>query len=530
MTKFTRDRRPSGDHGVSLVLALVFVVLVGLFATVALNKSGSTLVAGQQLRDRGLVQYTIDGGVERGLQVLSDDMQNADPSTCAQPADPTTSGSLTLNSGSSSASWACTLLAGRAKKSSDVASTDYGLVVTSPNPGALTTQSGASDDVAIGGSVYANGVVSNSDLKKKISLTVGDFVSPISRAGCEVAIDALTDLTVATGYLKTCTEQTVEQAQPTVNLPAAPALDMSLLFGSGVAVTTGGGGPGGGPGRGPGGGPGGGGGGGGGGSTKTCQVFYPGKYTSPPDLLNGANYFVSGLYYFAAIGTWTFTGNNLTVSGGARTVGTDSARLEDDCSDMNMTDATALSQPAIASILATIQSSTFSGGTTWVLGGSTRLDMRQGSISLFTPPMGSSSKPVNVVALPAASGGYAAFGTSTGTSTAINGMSNDTQARFNAKIYTPTARVDVFSTQKTEAVARAGIVAREIDLQASVAGGGGLAISARSGAGTPPPPYRTVKVVSSDTAFGTIATNTAVATISNYFPYTVTTKSWRTQD
>jgi hypothetical protein len=499
------QRRQADDQGVSLVLALLFITLVGLFATVALTKAQNTTLSGVHLRERGQLQYTLDAAVERALQVTRTDMADTDPSQCAQPASPTATGSVSLNGVTSD--WTCTLLAGRAKKSSDDTTTDYAVVVTSPSAGALTTQSGASSDVMIGGSAYVNGAVSNSDLNKQIGLTTGDYVSPF-RAGwdCDAALTALTDVSVATGFLKTCTEQSLADALPTVALPTAPVFDVSALFPNGVDVVTKA------PKK----------------TDTTCRVFYPGKYTTAPGLLNGANYFVSGVYYFSGIGTWTFDGNNLSVTGGQRAVAADSATLNDDCK--NMDDATALGQSAVATVLASIQPATFTNGVTWVLGGSSRISMPKGRVTLFTPPVGGSSQPVNLVALGSAASGYAAIGAGPGTPIALNGMSNSTEARFNAKVYAPSASIDIFSTNKTEAVARGGVVAYELALQASVSGGDGLAISAAGGVANPPPPFRTIKIVSVDSSGGSSGTNTAVATISNFAPYSVKTKSWRTGD
>lgn len=502
----TRLRRPQGDEGVSLVLALVFIVLVGLFATVALAKSQNTLSSGLQLRERGQLQYALDGAIDRGLQVLRSDMEDVDPDQCAQPAAPTASGTLALNG--STTTWTCTLLAGRAKNSSDSSATDYAIVVTSPNANALETQSG-SDDLIVEGSLYVNGKVSNSSLNKVVSLTEGDYVSPASRSGCDADLAALTKVTIAAGYLKTCTDQTVQDAQPVVDLPpapTAPSVSIGELSSAWAEVKTGSG-----------------------KNQKTCRVFYPGLYTSPPEL-STYNYFVSGLYYFNGIGTWGFDDSALRLTGGQRSVADDTPALTGDCSDMVMNDVTAMGQPQIAAIRAVIAGSTFTHGVTWVLGAGSSLDLNKGTVSLFTPPAGASSQPLSLVAFPSAVDGYTPIGGAS-PPLVVHGFSNNTNAHFNAKIFAPSARLELFSTNDTEAVARSGVVAYELKLQASNGGSGnGLAISGPPGKKNPPPPFRTVKIVATDTGGATSATNTTVATISNFNLYAVKVKSWRTAD
>ena len=502
MTRSLVRRRVRGDDGISLVLALVFILVVALFATVALTKAQSTLISGSRLRERGQLQYTLDGAVEDGFSDIRADMTNADPTNCAQAAAPSSTGQIVLNGMTST--WTCTLLAGRAKKSSDATLTDYAAVVTSPASGALTAQSGCSRDLVIQGSIYVNGSVQDSDLCKTIKVQAGDYVSPNSRAGCDTDLSALTHVTVTAGYVKTCTDETLNHALPVVALPAAPTQDLTPTYGAGTDVVLG---------VAP--------------STMTCRVFFPGRYSAAPALRNGGNYFVSGLYYFAAIGTWSPSGNHLQVVGGARALATDSDALSGDCS--GMTDSLALAQPTVLPNLAAIQSYSYPRGVTWVLGGNSHLDLPTGEISLFTPPQGASSRPMSLVAVANSGNGYAAISAASGTPTALTGTSNNTVLRINGKIYAPSALVDIFSTQSTEAVARGGVVAYKLTLQSSAAGADGLAISAPSGFESPPPPFRTILMTSDDTSGGTTVQNKAVATVSNYTPYVLTVKSWRTK-
>jgi hypothetical protein len=499
----TRASRVRGDEGVSLVLALVFITLVGLFATVALRTAETTTLSGVGLRDRGQLEYSLDGAVERGLQVVTSDMADADPSQCAQESSPSATGTLAVNSRTTT--WTCTLLAGRAKKSSDRDQTDYAIVVTSPAANALTTQSG-SDDLIVKGSVYVNGKVTNSALNKVLALVDGDYVAADSTS-CDADLTALTRVSVDSDQLKSCTDQSVASAQPAVVLPTAPVVDVSGLH---VTKTTGSG-----------------------QSKKTCRIFYPGLYASAPDLVSDGNYFVSGLYYFRNNGTIKFDSNTLTVSGGKRVTADDTAALSDHCSALGVTDDTAMAETSVAAVLSTLSGYRYSQGVTWVLGGTTSLELAKGKVSLYTPPTGASSAPLSIVALPAASNGYLAISASGGgTPLAVHGFSNNTNAHFNAKVHAPSSRLELFSTNDTEAVARSGVVAYELQLQASNGGSGnGLAITGLPGRKNPAPPFRTVKIVGTDTSGGSTGKVTAVATVSNYpsstGAYEVKVKSWR---
>ena len=493
-----------GDEGVALVMALVFMLVVGLFVGTALTKSQSVSVSGQQVRQRGQLQYALDGGVDRALQVLQDDLSTGSPSKCVAAPELETDitgfqdAATGLDLNGQKVSYSCQTLAGRAANTGDGTTTNYALLVTSPSSGALTTQSGVSGELVVAGSVYLNGQVANSDVKKAIEVSSGDIVSPLSRAGCAADLTALTDVTLTgTGQLKACTDQTLAQALPTITLPAAPTFVVSAVLGSGVTFNVGGG--------------------------KKCRVFYPGRYSAAPALsTSDGNYFVSGLYYFAGIGQWQIDGGSDVIAG-QRSVGTDfPSAPTGDCA--TMTDTTAMGSPLVAAVLASLTPNTFSYGATWVFGGSSSLDFKKGSVTMFTPPATGAEPAVNFVAASSSTGGGYADLT---VPDVLTGGSNNSTMQLNAKLFAPEAGVNIFSTNNTVAAARGGVVAYTIDLQASAAGSDALAISAPGGIANPPPPFRTVRIVTRDKA-GNSATNTAVATIGNFSPYPVSVKSWRT--
>jgi hypothetical protein len=485
------------DDGVSLILVLFFIVIAGGFATVALSKSSATIVAGGNIITRGQLQYALDAGVERGLQGLRQDLQQAAPSVCTSPpaAPPLAVGAgpdLTING--QTVHYTCQTLAGRAAVSSDDANTNYGILVTSPFDGALTTQSG-SDDLLVGGSIFLNGKVANSDLNKVIQVTTGDLVSPTS-ATCQANLDALANIQLTgSGQLRTCTEQTVAQALPVALLGTAPTVNVSTTLASGLAVTVS-------PGH-------------------VCQVFYPGMYTVPP-ILAAANYFVSGKYYFNSTGLWQITGGN-SVIGGQRLIGTDTAVPTGDCA--TMTDSTAMSQAGIASLASSISPYRLSSGNLWIFGGSSHFDMKKGSVVLFTPPAVSGSIPVNIVGVPATANGYTQVGLN---ADVVTGSNNNTSMQLSANLYAPTGHVDIFSTNGTVATAQAGVIAYTLLLKASNSGTGGVLITASPTVRNPPPPFRTVRIVVTDASAVSTASNTAVATISNFYPFTTHVLSFRT--
>lgn len=486
-----RVRAARGDDGVALVMALVFMLVVGLFVGAALQKAQSTSASGQQVLVRGQLQYALDGGIDVALQALQQELSNGAPTRCVDAAAAPGVGSLTLNA--QSVTHTCTTLAGRAAVAGDVTTTNYAIVVTSPNADALTTQSGASSSLGIDGSVFLNGTVTNGALKKQLDLTSGDLVSPVSRAGCAADLAALTDITLTgSGQLKTCTEQTLAQAVPTLTLPAAP-VEVATALKSGVQLGT-------------------------------CRVFFPGRYSTSPPAVSGADtYFVSGLYYFHNIGQWSIDDKNLDLTGGHRTVSTDSAVPANGCT--SMTDATALAAPLAVANAGTI-GTPYANGVTWAFGGTSSLDFKKGSVTLFSPPAIGTAQPVNIYAVPTTGNGYTAI-TSVGAAV-ITGGSNLSAMLFNAKILAPTGTVSIFSTNNTVATARGGIVAYQLDLQASASGSGGLVITAPGGIVDAPPPFRTVRIVTQDSSGGNSATNTAVATISNFAPFTIHVLSWRT--
>lgn len=501
----TCARRARGDDGVALVMALIFLVIVALFITVALEKAQSTSLVGQQIRVRSQLQYTLDGGVDRGLQLLKGELSTGSPGTCTSPTDDDGQGTFDLND--QSARYTCRTIAGRAALSGDAGLTNFALLVTDPADGALTTQSGAGTNLQVAGSVYLQGKITNGDIGKPIDITDGDLVSPQS-AACQSNLDAVSRISLTgSGQLRTCTQQTLAQSLPAVALPSAPTVDLSPTLGAGVLFTASGG--------------------------RKCTVFYPGLYTSAPVFGNDSkNYFVSGLYYFRNVGAWEVDDANVEVMAGQRALATDTSTPTNDCSSMSMNDAratnpTAVVNAAAVALSAAIAPYRFAYGATWAFGGSSKLNVKKGAFTLFSPPLNGSPIPISLVG--ASSYTDASYVSQVQGAPTITGGGNNSSMQLNGKLFAPKNYVEVFSTNNTVAAAKGGVVAFRILLKASASGTNALVISASNVAGTPPPPFRTVLIETTDNSGASSARNRAVAKLSNFSPFTVTVLSWRTE-
>lgn len=539
-------RITSNDDGVSLVMALVFIVIVALFASVALDKTSSTTVAGQQLRDRGDLQYALDAAVERALQVLKDDITSSTTtnpaSLCTSP--PATAGteqditqeSPGLDINGQLVRYTCETLAGSTTASGSTVNTNFALILTGQTTNALTTQAGqakgqsatctnAGAAIKLGGSVYLSGVVNDSGVTKRILVCGGDLVSHY--AGCtDTAAKAVTNLIGDPNFLKTCTDQDVDEAVVDIALPEAPTGDNaatipllnSPLF-QDVQI-------------------------GNGNNAPVCRVFYPGRYADQPDLLTAqrdGNYFISGLYSFdfaANDSVWSI-GGNTTVTAGApqgQDVDADGGSTACDTVDTLASDAGYIT--GLPTLLPSIDTTQVSGahfptgGATFVFEGTSRVEVA-GYLTIrsttATPAIGmvaarGTTDPGQIAGQTDVDRGYGPW---SGNNPVISNQSANSGIVVNGKLMAPSAPVELFASNPTTGVVRGGVVAKTLDIAASVQGGG-LAISTPASSVTPaPPPFRTVRIVAKD-ANGNSATNVAVAKISNYDPFTVTVLSWRT--
>lgn len=467
-----------GDDGVALVLALVFLLVVGLFATVALDKNASTSLVGGQVRDRSQLQYALDGAVDRTLQRLRAELVSGAPSTCTSPTAPAGGGTFALNG--KTATWSCTTLAGTASATGTAATSNYAIVVTGTGPDSFTSSNAVNQPLLVSGSVYVAGPVSNTpgdvDLPKQIHVFPGDVVGNQTTSNCaQWDADAAFPLTLrpgTEGYLRACTEQATTQAYEVLTAPT-PA-------GSGLRLTAG-----------------------------ACDVYFPGTYASAPSLANhSSSYFVSGVYRFQS-GALSVP-NTGRVVGGMPAANDEPVAFSHQCSGMTDTAARSLpGAPVGGAVLAT--------GVTWVFAGTSTFS-NSGRVALHSPPPpAGGSVPVSIMALGRA-----------GDPTVVQVTDPSSTTLLNGKLYAPDAAVSFFANSATDTEARAGIVAKRLEIGAPA--GSALAIYAPGGApAAPPPPFRTVVVEATDGTGSTTAKQRAVATISNYAPFTVDVLGWRSQ-
>src|SRR3954471_1719668 len=136
-----RLKRRASDDGSALAIALVFLMMVGIIITAALNKSGMTAKTGLIVRDQTQVQYAADAGVDRALQVLRSDLDGT-PRLCTDAASETTDTAMTnpstpgvVDSGGFSVDghvvqYSCRTLIGSTATSGDPKNSNFAIVAT----------------------------------------------------------------------------------------------------------------------------------------------------------------------------------------------------------------------------------------------------------------------------------------------------------------------------------------------------------------------------------------------------------------
>jgi hypothetical protein len=491
------SQRQRGDEGVALIMALVFILIVSLFATVALRKSQTTLASGQVVRDRGDLQYALDGGVERALQLLRDDMVTAtatsNPDVCPTVGvAPTTitaeAGGFELND--QKVDYTCQTIAGRAALSGEAGATNYVILITGTSDTSLETQGGGAA-FEVDGSIYL--AAPRATLPKEIAVKNGDIVAYTTGSdGCAAALKGLSGLTLSgPGGLKACTEQIVAKALPPVVIPNPPSLDIASLLINGKQIAG-------------------------------CKVFFPGIYSSDPILTRTDNYFVSGTYYFRNAGLIDVEGNS-NVRAGRKAIPANVDALTASACDGFDDNRVLTALTPVERLLVDESTIDANGGATWVFGGNSRLEVK-GSFALYSPLV-TATNPVPMSLYAARSGdGFDMPSTAT---FVLDTPNANPDMVFNAKIYARGAAIRFYATNPTVTFAQNGLVADTLFLKGS-ATSSSLKLKAPGGAGKPPPPFRTVKVTSKDKTGGAAATNTAIVTVSNFPPFTVDVKSWRT--
>jgi Tfp pilus assembly protein PilX len=546
--------RTKDDSGAALMVALIFILVVGLLVTAALSKSGAVLRSNYLVRDTAQVQYGADAGVDRALEVLRNELKANNPVSCASDAagaatdfGPGDSGGFQITGNSHTMHYTCKTVNGKAKGVGGAIDNDFAIVTTSTSSGALTTSNAVNDGVPVSGAIYMAGREANSDLKKSVAVSNAGFFEnfdpsqPGARASCLSSVAALTQITMTTqDFQRNCTAESVLDAMPAFNLPDAPK---DTVNPASVDYKSGG---------------------------KTCRVFLPGKYTGDLDskMITGdpskhgedANYFLSGLYYLTGNSN---VGNNQKriVFGGLPNTSRNDATVgppmtDTGCADFDGQDLSTLwtAIPAPGSLafklralwatltppVATWQNAIWPAGIELVMGKGSSLVISKASMSLASPaPSDSDLNGKRSISFVAArqdkwvtsgtldSAHYAAWDNTGGT--VLDDSSNPgAQLVINGKIVAPDASMAVFASNNSVAVARAGLVAKTVDLAAASSvdpNSFSFQSEDTNPDHGPSPVERTVKITV--TVDGSPFTATAIATIDNFFPYQIRVFTWR---
>lgn len=549
------------EDGSALAVALIFLLVVGILISVALSKSGAVLTSDYRVRNVAQMQYAADAGIDRALQLLRSDLATNSPVKFCQK---TTNGKVTMTSGPNAqdpgglkfnsditdnasphggitVQYTCQTLVGSAPDPTNNQTNNYAVVTTggktaSSTANTLTTSNGTGKDLVVNGAVFVAGNEQNADLKKKISITGGDFVEfdGGNFGSCIKDVQAVSpsiiSVSSAGGYSATCSAQTPVQAVPQVTLPqsapgVAPApIDYPLAAGGGKKPAT------------------------------TCRIFLPGKYTSAPSLLDGtdkdgsnANYFVSGLYYFENVAFTVDSGD--VVLGGQPNPANGDVTAGPQPNKTGCSDFAGLSDSALSTALSTVFSAAgvtpagvWSHGTLFVMGGTSTLTLKNGALSLYTPDNLTNQPPTSLVAVrndkwitsgsTDSSLGYDVWAGGANNVINIQGGGNNVDFVVNGKILAPDAPVSLTGTENTTAVARSGVVGMTVDINATASIQPGSFNFQACCAGTvtgDDPQRRTVQVTATATASdGTTFSEVAVATIDNFGTRPIRVYSWRT--
>src|SRR3954469_14505696 len=94
-----RPKSAGSEEGAALAVALIFILVVGIMVTAALNKSGSVLKTDLLVRQQSQLQYAADAGIDRAMQVLRDDVSSNPAHYCPTTTAAGSPDSVMTNSG-----------------------------------------------------------------------------------------------------------------------------------------------------------------------------------------------------------------------------------------------------------------------------------------------------------------------------------------------------------------------------------------------------------------------------------------------
>lgn len=354
------------EQGSTLVVALAFISLFGVFIAAVLAQVSTNMGLTGTTRDRADRLYAADAGLEWGLQ-----QARTSDSACANPAAGEQALTSTLNVNGRTVTVTCEALAGAV---ASPAAENWSVITTT----GLVTGAGASPEVT-GGDVWAGGLLT---LPAAVTTSGADVVRGL--ASC--AAFTLTGLTVGVPDTSSCSEAAAPDV-PHV-LPPAPAIRDNA-----TRVMCGG---------------------------NEWRIWHPGKYTilAQPDA-GPFNYLESGIYYFEGL---SVNLSNTVTIGGKPPAG-ESSLLGGECAGIDDATAGAASRASgsgVTLILGGISNIRIGGGASTKVELYTRAPAAAGptpGISVLTVPTTSAGY---LEWLP---GLYPAFGILNGSArTAVHGL------------------------------------------------------------------------------------------------------------
>lgn len=554
-----RDRTPN-EEGAALMVALIFILVVGLIVTALLTKSGTVMSTDFKIRDTTQAQYGADAGVDRALQVLRSDLANATPTLCPATTSPTMddfgtgdSSGLAIAGNSHLVHYRCQTVNGSVAIPGASINSNFAIVTTGSALDSLTAKNGSGNPLPINGSVYLGGPEDTTvnGIKKELDVSNAGVVEydQGDRAACTTNLNSLTTLVVKTAnFAKVCGAQTPFEAVPQIALPAAPSTTAKYVNPAPVDVVTGG---------------------------HKCRVFLPARYTTAPSLLTGnqgANYFLSGLYYFYnPAGSLTFNvdaGQTPEVYAGQPNTArndafADTDMASSDCRAFANKDSSAGRAATIATLtplfitqdnidLTSYPNAIWQHGVQFVMGNQASIVVGKGALSLASPDPSGPVSPGRSVSLIAARQDKWFASTTTSDSanlytpwsaggTVLDSSTSNSQLVVNGKVLAPDADVVFFGTHPATDKLASGVVARKLSVDASSGVQADQFIFNSDGSGptnNPPPQRRTVKITSCVdpgnpnancivNPTSTTVTEVAIATIDNFGTRPIRVFSWQ---
>ncbi|MDT7539161.1 MAG: hypothetical protein QOI82_2746 [Actinomycetota bacterium] len=409
-----------------LVFALVVLMVFGLILGAVFNGT----VAGEHstpfTRAHLNNTYAADAGIEAGLQQI-----RKSSTFCASSLNPSANLQLTGLANGHDVTVGCSVIGGT---NSAIGASGYAAVVLGKTGTTISTSGGAATK-EIGGPVFLSG---GTNLTQPLLVHGGDVDNLCFHAGIGGAVrpSPTSDLRVDEGFQwSPCTEAqpVVEHVLPTEPcngvLPATCSPDPN-----GYASLDG-----------------------------KCRLFLPGTYTTAPVVDTAwPNYFLSGLYHFKNVGSWTI--KSASVIAGLAT--------------QPAANAPACTQTEPTQVTGGVNISTLPGGSmvsgngaTFVFSGNSWIDMQSGGSFEIFPRLRAASDPgtwtqrLSIVALPTDEGTWPK---STVTDQILKPKSGNTPTELIRGVYyTPAASLSVVATNTSVAMFLGGVVVSALDISAS---------------------------------------------------------------